>query len=44
MTRAELAAVAREKIEALTLGNGESDRMLAALGAIVDALEAPPAG
>ena len=41
MTRAELAAIAREKVDALTEGNGESDRLLAALGAIIDALEAP---
>jgi hypothetical protein len=41
MTRAELAAIARQKIEALTEGNGELNRTLDALTAIVDAIEAP---
>ncbi len=41
MTRAEKSAIAWKRIEDLTLGNGEGDRLLAALCAILDVAEAP---
>lgn len=42
MTRSELAADARAQIDALTEGNGEENRMLKALEAVLAVAEAPP--
>jgi hypothetical protein len=41
MNRKDLAAEARAKIDALTEGNGERDRLLDALDAILALAEAP---
>jgi hypothetical protein len=42
MTKADRIDVARQAIDNLTEGDGERDRLLAALTAIVEAIEADP--